>query len=88
MISALPIWILAIDYRLRIIIWTLIGRFGMSLFLNEDSSFFFMRFFVKVTDPLLGWFKPITPSFLIQRFRPLYVTWFIFMMRFMLYHRA
>ena len=43
--------------------WTLIGRFGMSLFLNEDSSFFFMRFFVKVTDPLLGWFKPITPAF-------------------------
>ena len=82
MISAFPIWILAIDYLLGIIMWTLIGRFGMSLFLNEDSSFFFMKFFIKVTDPLMGWFKPITPAFLIHRLRPLYVAWFIYMIRF------
>ena len=62
--------------------WTLIGRFGMSLFLNEDSSFFFMKFFVKVTDPLMSWFRPITPAFLVQRLRPLYVAWFIYMIRF------
>ena len=82
MISAFPIWILAVDYLLGIIMWTLIGRFGMSLFLNEDSSFFFMKFFVKVTDPLMRWFSPITPAFLVYRLRPLYVAWFIYMIRF------
>ena len=45
--------------------WTLIGRFGMGLFLPEDSSFFFMRFFVRVTNPLLRLFAPVTPGFLI-----------------------
>ena len=73
MISAFPIWILALDYLLGIIMWTLIGHFGMSLFLNEDPYFFFMKFFVKVTNPLMGWFKPVTPAFLIHRLRPLYV---------------
>tara|TARA_B100000902_G_C26891236_1_gene707499 strand:- start:234 stop:599 length:366 start_codon:yes stop_codon:yes gene_type:complete len=82
MITAFPIWILAIDYLLGIIMWTLIGRFGMSLFLNEDSNFFFMKIFVKVTDPLLKLFNKITPSFLIYRLRPLYVAWFIYMVRF------
>jgi len=71
-----------IDYLLGIIMWTLIGRFGMSLFLNEDSSFFFMKFFVKVTDPLISRFRPITPAFLVHRLRPLYVAWFIYMIRF------
>ena len=84
MISAFPIWILAIDYFLGIIMWTLIGRFGMSLFLNEDSSFFFMKFFVKVTEPLMSWFRPITPAFLVHRLRPLYVAWFFYMGRFYL----
>jgi len=82
MISAFPIWVLAIDYLLGIIMWTLIGRFGMSLFLSEDSSFFFMRFFVKVTNPFLKSFNKITPSFLIHKLRPLYVAWFIYMIRF------
>ena len=28
------------------------------------------------------WFKPITPPFLIHRLRPLYVAWFVYMIRF------
>ena len=44
------------------VMWTLIGRFAMGMFLPEDSSFFFMRFFVKSTDPIIKAFKPITPS--------------------------
>ena len=41
-----------------------------------------MRIFVKVTDPLLKLFNKIAPSFLIHRLRPLYVAWFIYMVRF------
>ncbi|MPY76395.1 MAG: hypothetical protein GEU87_19315 [Alphaproteobacteria bacterium] len=82
MYEAFPLWIIIIDYVLGTIMWTLIGRFGMSLFLREDSTFFFMRFFVRVTDPLIKLFAPITPSFLISPLIPLYVAWFFFMFRF------
>ena len=84
MTEAFPIWVIAIDYVLGVVMWTLIGRFGMGIFLPEDSSFFFMRAFVRTTDPLLKLFGPITPSFLIRPLVPLYVAWFFFMIRFYL----
>jgi hypothetical protein len=37
-----------------VVMWTLIGRFAMGLFLPEDSTFFFMKFFVKST--YVAWF--------------------------------
>jgi len=80
--EAFPIWVIIIDYVLGMVMWTLIGRFGMNIFLPENSSFFFMKFFVRSTDPLLKLFAPITPSFLLDLFVPLYVAWFIFMFRF------
>ena len=32
--------ILLIDYALGVAMWTLIGRFGMSIFLPDNSDFF------------------------------------------------
>ena len=55
-----------IDYILGVIMWTLIGRVAMNFFQKEDSQFFFMKVFVKFTNPLIRIFKPITPSFIIQ----------------------
>ncbi len=77
-----PIFIIVIDYILGMVMWTLVGRFGMSLFLQDNSDFFFMRIFVQLTDPLIRWWRPITPGFLLERLKPLYVAWFIFMTRF------
>ena len=62
--------------------WTLIGRFGMMIFLNEDSDFFFMRAFMKVTEPMIRTMAFLTPGFLVDRLKPLYVVWFLFMVRF------
>ena len=62
-----------IDYVMGVIMWTLIGRVGMNIFQREDSEFFFMKAFVKLTDPLIKLFKPITPSFIIRPIVPLYV---------------
>jgi len=84
MAQQFPIWVIAIDYILGVVMWTLIGRFGMRIFLPEESKFFFSRFFIRVTDPLLKIFKPITPGFLIPPMVPLYVAWFFFMARFYL----
>ncbi len=55
-----------IDYILGVIMWTLIGRVAMNIFQREDSQFFFMRVFVKFTNPLINLFKPVTPSFIID----------------------
>ena len=84
MTEGFPIWVIAIDYIMGVIMWTLIGRFGMGIFLPENSNFFFMRFFVRVTNPLIRLFKPVTPEFLIPPLVPLYVAWFFFMFRFYL----
>jgi hypothetical protein len=82
MTEAIPFWAIAIDYILGVVMWTLIARFGMRLFLPEESKFFFSQFFIKVTNPLVKLFDPITPSFLVQPMIPLYVAWFFFMVRF------
>ena len=78
------LFILIIDYILGVIMWTLIGKVAMNLFQRENSEFFFMKVFVKVTNPLVRLFKPITPSFIIEPLIPLYVAWFFYMFRFYL----
>jgi hypothetical protein len=83
-LAIFPIWVVVIDYVLGVIMWTLIGRAAMGFFLPVDSSFFFMRFFVRMTNPLLKLFAPITPGFLLESLVPLYVAWFFFMVRFYL----
>ena len=77
-----PIWVLAIDYGLGVIMWTLIGRTAMNFFQPENSDFFFMKAFVQLTNPLIKLWRPITPSFLVPPLIPLYVAWFFYMARF------
>ena len=73
-----------IDYVMGVIMWTLIGRVAMNIFQREDSNFFFMRIFVKMTEPFIRIFAFITPSFIIKPLVPLYVAWFFYMFRFYL----
>ena len=73
-----------IDYIMGVIMWTLIGRVAMNIFQREDSNFFFMKIFVKMTDPFIRIFAFITPSFIIKPLVPLYVAWFFYMFRFYL----
>ena len=73
-----------IDYVIGVIMWTLIGRVAMNIFQREDSNFFFMKIFVKMTDPFIRIFAFITPSFIIKPLVPLYVAWFFYMFRFYL----
>jgi len=82
MVEGFPIWVVITDYLLGVVMWTLIGRFAMGIFLPEDSSFFFMKAFVKMTNPVIKVFAIVTPSFLVQPLIPIYVAWFFFMVRF------
>ena len=83
-LSVFPVWVIAIDYCLGVIMWTLIGRSAMNIFLPEDSNWFFMKFFVRATNPILRVFRPVTPGFLLDPMVPLFVAWFFFMIRFYL----
>ncbi|MGE3245408.1 MAG: YggT family protein [Beijerinckiaceae bacterium] len=82
--AAIPVWALILDYVFGIVMWTLIGRAAMNLFMPADSKWFFMRAFVKLTDPVLRVFRIVTPGFLIEPVVPLFVAWFFFMIRFYL----
>ena len=53
----IPTWAIVLDYILGTIMWTLIGRAFMNIFQREDSTFFFMRVFVKYTNPIINLFK-------------------------------
>ena len=76
--------VIIIDYVLGVIMWTLIGRVAMNIFQRENSEFFFMKIFVKLTNPVIDIFKFITPTFIVRPLVPLYVAWFFFMIRFYL----
>ncbi|MEI8065496.1 MAG: hypothetical protein WCH02_03785 [Pseudomonadota bacterium] len=78
----MPVWVLVLDYVMGMIMWTLIGRTAMNIFQREDSNFFFMKMFVKFTNPIIKPFSVITPSFIISPLVPLYVAWFFYMFRF------
>ena len=80
----IPFYVYVIDYILGVVMYTLIGRSAMNIFQKGDSEFFFMKAFVKLTNPILDLFKFMTPSFLIRAVVPLYIAWFIFMIRFYL----
>jgi len=81
-VAGFPAWVIAIDYILGMIMWTLVGRVAMNLFLPIDSNFGFMKMFVKLTNPILAVFRPITPGFLVEPLVPLFVAWFFYMIRF------
>lgn len=81
-LASIPIWAILLDYVLGMIMWTLVARAAMSIFLPEDSPFFFSRFFVRATNPILKLFSPVTPGFLSDMMVPLYVAWFFYMFRF------
>jgi hypothetical protein len=80
--DAFPVWVIAVDYLLGMVMWTLVGRAAMNLFLPIDSDFFFMKIFVRTTNPIIKVFRWITPGFLVEPIVPLYVAWFFFAFRF------
>lgn len=71
-----------VNYLLAAVAYTLIGRMLLSILVKPDSNFFVMRFFRAVTDPAIYVMRPLTPGFLHPFFVPLYVAFWIFVLRF------
>lgn len=78
----MPVWVLISDYVLGAVMWTLIARAALGLFLPATSPWGFMKIIVRLTNPILRVFRPITPGFLVEPMVPLFAAWFFFMLRF------
>ncbi len=81
MTISFPIWLIAIDYILALIMATLVLKFVLNLFINEASDLSFFKFFTRITSPILNVSLKITPNFIVQPLIPLYLAWLIFMIR-------
>jgi uncharacterized protein YggT (Ycf19 family) len=77
-----PIPVLIIDYILGVIMWTLLGRFVLDLFIAPDNDMVIARVFRQITNPVIRFFKRITPAFLVPILVPVYVAWWFYMIRF------
>ena len=71
-----------IDGLFGLIQWALIIRFIYGIFLPENSRLFGVRHLNKASEPLVRLFGFLTPDWMINRIRPLYVGFLILIMRF------
>jgi YGGT family len=63
MSSFLAYWYYYIpDYVLAAVMYTVLGRVALSLFLDADSPNYIWRFFCRITDPAIGVFAQVTPK--------------------------
>ena len=81
MINNFPTWLIALDYFLGFLMVILILKFILNLFINENSKFRPFQFFTKITLPILNISSKITPNFIVEPIKPIYVAWMIFMIR-------
>jgi YggT family protein len=50
------------DYALALLMYTVLGRAALSLFLDADSENYIWRFFCRVTDPVIAAVGVVTPK--------------------------
>jgi hypothetical protein len=81
MYNFFPIWLIIFDYILALLMLILILKFILNIFINEGSSFYLLRFFGKLTQPILNTSLRLTPKFIVKPIVPLYLAWLIFMVR-------
>lgn len=58
-------------YLLAVLMWTMLGRFVLGLFVPENWDNYIWRFFRRLTDPILALVRPITPGFMVEPLLPL-----------------
>ena len=76
-----PIWLVVIDYLLACLMFILIFKFILNLFISEESNYVIFRFTSKFVSTIVNYTQKITPNFIVQPIVPLYIAWLIFMIR-------
>ena len=57
---------LAVDYLFAALIYTMLGRFVLGLFVPPEWDNYIWRFFRRVTDPVLAVTERLTPGFMVE----------------------
>jgi len=70
------------DYVLAVVMYTLLGRAALSLFLEPDSPNYIWRFFCRITDPAVTVFAQVTPKATAQVVLWLFSVVWLFWLRF------
>ena len=81
MINNFPIWLVALDYFLACLMVILLKNFVLNLFFSEASNFVLYRFITKLAHPIINFTNKITPNFIVQPLKPIYIAWLILMIR-------
>jgi uncharacterized protein YggT (Ycf19 family) len=69
------------NYLIAALIYTMLGRFVLGLFVPPESANYIWRFFVGVTDPVLRIVEKITPAFVLDSLLPLIGVFWLFVVR-------
>ena len=59
------------NYALAVLVYTLIGRFLLSLILAPDSRNYIQRWFIRLTEPVIRITRSITPALVPRPLLPL-----------------
>lgn len=69
------------EYLLGVLIWTMLGRFVLGLFVPENWDNYIWRFFRRLTDPVLDAVRWITPRFMVEPLLPLVAVFWLVVLR-------
>ena len=81
MIIIFPIWLIATDYLFGFLMSIFIIKFILNILLPEESTFFILNLFKKITEPIIKFSNKLIPYFIVKPIIPLYLAWLIFMIR-------
>jgi len=69
------------NYVVAALIYTMLGRLVLGLFVPRDWNNYIWRFFRAVTDPVLDAVRVVTPGFVVDGLLPLVAVFWLFVIR-------
>lgn len=77
-------WFHIPNYALAAILYTMVARFVLSLFVPPDWNNYIWRAFVRLTEPVVLAVRLLTPAYVLSPFLPLFAVVWLMMMRLLL----
>jgi uncharacterized protein YggT (Ycf19 family) len=71
------------NYIVAALIYTLLGRFVLGIFVPREWPNYIWQFFCRITDPVLEATSWVTPRFVIDSLLPLVAIFWLFALRFL-----
>jgi hypothetical protein len=85
MITLIPALGILIDIPLGILMWSTMAQFILTVFIRDDSTLGFVRVVRGLNQPILALTALIRPHFIIDRLRPIYAAFILFILRYYLF---